>query len=165
MAHPSRAILASFFSRVAVSPEGCWLWTGPVNGKGYAAFRGNGAHRFACAWFVGPIAPGLEVDHLCRVRHCVNPAHLEAVTGQENRLRGTGYPYRFGTCGRGHNLARVGLSKNSSRGEVFCRECRRISQARYVVRTEGTLGPVLSGALLREAFRLSRQSRSPEVAA
>lgn len=162
---PSRTHLAAFFSRVTVGPAGCWLWTGCVNGKGYAAFGGNGAHRFAHAWFVGPIAPGLEVDHLCRVRRCVNPAHLEAVTGLENRLRGTCYPYRLGRCKRGHNLADVGLAKNSTNGEVFCRECRRITQARYVVRTEGTLGPILSGALLREAMRLSHQSRSPKAAA
>jgi hypothetical protein len=162
---PTTATLASFFGRVAVDRNGCWLWTGCKNGKGYGGFRSNGAHRFSYAWFVGPIADGLEVDHLCRVRHCVNPAHLEAVTGMVNRLRGTGYPYRFGRCRRGHDLSRVGLARNASDGEVFCRECRRIAQARYWLRKGMTLGPILAGALMRESLRLARHSRSPQAVA
>lgn len=161
--HPSTAELARFFSRVSVSVDGCWLWTGCVNGKGYAAFRSNGAHRFAYEWFVAAIPTGFEVDHLCRVRRCVNPAHLEAVTGMENRLRGTGYPYRFGTCRRGHDLARVGLSRNSRDGEVLCRECRRITQARYCVRNRMPLGQVLAAALINELLRIHRLS--PEAIA
>jgi hypothetical protein len=162
--HATTAQLARFFSRVSIAADGCWLWTGCVNGKGYAAFDSNGAHRYAYQWFVGPIPEKFEIDHLCRVRRCVNPAHLEAVSGLVNRLRGTGYPYRFGACRRGHDLAVVGLSRNARDGEVFCRECRRISQARYRVRRSKPLGSVLRRALLDESLRLSRESRRKAVA-
>lgn len=160
----SRVELARFFSRVEITPT-CWLWRGAVNYKGYGVYRSTSAHRFAFSWFVAPIPSGYQVDHLCRVRDCVNPAHLEAVTGMENRLRGTGYPYRFGSCKRGHDLAAVGLAPNASNGEVICRECRRIAQARYASKRGLPLGEVLAGALMREQLRLNRHSRSPKVAA
>lgn len=70
----------------------CWEWLGYKTKGGYGKFRVEGkspyAHRFAYEHFVGTIPDGLELDHLCRVRHCVNPEHLEAVTHRENMLRG-----------------------------------------------------------------------------
>lgn len=70
---------------------GCWLWNGSLTYDGYGLFRANnratGAHRFAYEYFVGPIPAGLHIDHLCRVRNCVNPDHLEPVTPQENDRR------------------------------------------------------------------------------
>lgn len=78
----------TYFSRA----DGCWLWTGRLDQDGYGHFRQDyrrtGAHRFAYEYFVGPIPRGLVVDHLCRVRHCVRPDHLEPVTTQENFIRG-----------------------------------------------------------------------------
>lgn len=70
------------------SPGGCWLWTGANNGR-YPVFQKGGryAHRWSYEHHVGPIPEGYEVDHLCRVTLCVNPAHLEAVTPQENKRR------------------------------------------------------------------------------
>src|SRR3954469_2333783 len=72
--------------------EGCWLWVGCVLSSGYGQFwdgeRKVGAHRWSYEHFVGPIPYGLELDHLCRVRNCVNPAHLEPVTRAENHRRG-----------------------------------------------------------------------------
>ncbi len=75
----------------------CWLWKGGMTrGYGvYAVWRGNRyrntrAHRVAYELTIGFIPVGLEIDHLCRVRNCVNPAHLEAVTHRENILRGIG---------------------------------------------------------------------------
>jgi len=69
----------------------CWLWIGATNQKGYGTFWSGdvrtGAHRWSYEYHVGPIPVGLEIDHLCRVRHCVNPAHLEAVTHAENLRR------------------------------------------------------------------------------
>lgn len=69
----------------------CWLWTGSVTLQGYGIFGLPGAseaHRASYLLFKGPIPEGLEVDHLCFVRPCVNPAHLEAVTHEENIRRG-----------------------------------------------------------------------------
>ena len=77
-----------------VVPEvwtGCWLWDGYVCKYGYGRFGRRGcsalAHRAAYELFRAPILGDLEVDHLCRIRWCVNPAHLELVTREEHILR------------------------------------------------------------------------------
>lgn len=81
-----------FMDLVKVSEKtGCWLWQGRIH-HGYAWFRARGeamlhAHRFSYEHFKGPIPDGLEIDHLCRARACVNPDHLEAVTHRENLIR------------------------------------------------------------------------------
>jgi hypothetical protein len=74
--------------------DGCWIWVGSVQKSGqYAVYWHNGklqyAHRVSYESLVGPIPDGLQIDHLCRVRFCVNPAHLEPVTQQVNMARGT----------------------------------------------------------------------------
>lgn len=73
--------------------ESCWLWEGPTIHDGYGKFEiGRNkhwrAHRFTYSVLVGPIPTGLALDHLCRVRNCVNPDHLEPVTNAENIRRG-----------------------------------------------------------------------------
>lgn len=70
----------------------CWLWTASVKPHGYGQFaitedQIRGAHQFSYTTVVGPVPDGLQLDHLCRVRHCVRPAHLEPVTGAENVRR------------------------------------------------------------------------------
>lgn len=65
----------------------CWLWLGAKNKKGYGWLNGGLAHRFMYVLFKGPIPAGLELDHVCSVRHCVAPYHLEAVTRGENMRR------------------------------------------------------------------------------
>jgi hypothetical protein len=73
--------------------ESCWLWLAAVT-DGYGMFwldrRYQKAHRVAYEMLVGPIPEGLQLDHLCRVRNCVNPAHLEPVTALVNQQRGVG---------------------------------------------------------------------------
>ena len=86
----------SFWARVSPEPNsGCWLWTGSWNSAGYGRVKLAGrdnlrAHRITYTTLVGPVPPGLELDHLCRVRCCCNPAHLEPVTHRENLIRGIG---------------------------------------------------------------------------
>lgn len=72
-------------------PDGCWLWGASINADGYGIFRYDGAmrgaHRVAYLLLAGPVPDGHEIDHLCSVRHCVNPAHMEPVTHEENVRR------------------------------------------------------------------------------
>ena len=82
--------LARFMRKVVVDPSGCWLWTASTNGK-YGTF-GFGhhtvyAHRVSYQHYVGPMPEGYTIDHLCKVKLCVNPEHLEAVTYHENLRR------------------------------------------------------------------------------
>lgn len=79
-----------FWPKVDRSGE-CWVWTACLNSRGYGVISIEGrrqlAHRVSFTWAKGPIADGLQVDHLCNVRRCVNPDHLEAVTAHVNVQR------------------------------------------------------------------------------
>ena len=87
-----------FWAKINKNAEGgCWEWTKALHSRGYGQMitgskttkRHNVyAHRFAYETLVGPIPDGLVLDHLCRNPKCVNPAHLEPVTRQENIRRG-----------------------------------------------------------------------------
>lgn len=111
-----RSVEERFWSKVDKSGE-CWLWTAGKTGGGYGHFHpaADGpvrAHRLAYEMVIGPIPEGMQLDHLCRVRHCVNPAHLEPVTNRENALRGMApsiIARRTGKCSNGHQ--RNDLSK------------------------------------------------------
>lgn len=79
-----------FWDKVVEEGE-CWVWTGHRSYDGYGRFGVGGiprnAHRVSYRWLAGPIPPGLVLDHLCRVRACVRPDHLEAVTIATNARR------------------------------------------------------------------------------
>ena len=122
-----------------VSPEpntGCWLWEGALSGNGYGSFydgeRMVSAHSFAYVNSKGPVPEGLELDHLCRIRCCVNPEHLEPVTRRENTLRGVaGHHMRGKThCSRGHALDEANTYRRSN-GNRSCRTCERLKRRRY----------------------------------
>jgi len=120
-----------FFDRISPEPNsGCWLWTGATNLNGYGCFSPSQkrnssvyAHRFSYEMHVGPIAEGMVIDHLCRVRCCVNPAHMEIVTRGENVRRGIAPAHvarRAGTCERGHPLAKDNVI---GRQKPRCKTC------------------------------------------
>lgn len=111
--------------------SGCWLWTAAKTPDGYAHFlvkgrKGATAHRFAYELLVGPIPEGKQLDHLCRVRHCVNPAHLEPVTQTENIRRGA--PATKTHCKRGHDLTDPANLKPNGRGARQCRACSNLAR-------------------------------------
>jgi hypothetical protein len=114
----------------------CWLWTGPGNGAGYGIIsRGRAsegkvaAHRAVYELLLAPIPEGLTLDHLCRNRICVNPAHMEPVTMRVNLLRGEGPSARAARathCPQGHEYSPDNTYR-SKRG----RECKKCKVERY----------------------------------
>lgn len=121
-----------FMNLVIPIPEsGCWIWAGAINWKGYGRFWLSGklksAHRISYEWFIGEIPKGLQIDHLCRVRCCVNPNHLEPVTPQINSSRGNVGAYWANKthCPHGHLYSKDNTYRNN--GKRFCRTCRKIS--------------------------------------
>lgn len=91
-----RGTVEGFMSRVTVDPSGCWLWSGGLNSGGYGSYyltefkRAIGAHRAAYFLFRGGLQDSLEVDHICHVRHCVNPDHLRLTTSGQNNENSVG---------------------------------------------------------------------------
>jgi len=81
-------------TNIEIDSNGCWIWLKCKNNGGYGRIQVNGkpwlTHRVSYELYVGSIPQGLTIDHLCRVRHCCNPAHLEPVTSAENTRRGDG---------------------------------------------------------------------------
>lgn len=140
---------ARFWPRVVAGPNCCWIWTGATTVKGYGQIsienRNRRTHRVAYEHFVGPIADGLTIDHLCRNVACCNPDHLEAVTVRENTMRGEGLTARHArkeSCDAGHSLTDPANTYIRVRnGRLPSRECRackieRVNARRAALRGE-----------------------------
>lgn len=119
-----------FWNKVDVGhPLGCWVWTAwKDDGYGRIDVDGRGvmAHRWSYQALVGPIPEGMQLDHLCRVRSCVNPDHLELVTSAENTRRGfsVSRANRAKThCPSGHVYDEVNTYIDR-RGKRYCRKCQ-----------------------------------------
>ena len=120
-----------------ITESGCWIWLGSLNADGYGKFWANGkdwlAHRFSFEHFRGQIPNNVQLDHLCRMRCCVNPWHEELVTSHENTLRGnslTAINSRKTACVRGHIFSTSNTYvRKTGRG---CCECKRITQQKYL---------------------------------
>ena len=124
----TRPPLDRFVEKFRQDPAtGCWIWTAYVDPVvGYGTFlmpRGTTrAHRAAYELFIGAIPAGLTIDHLCRNKVCVNPAHLEAVTQRVNTNRGPGG--RQFACVNGHLM--TGDNTGGRRdGQRYCKTCHR----------------------------------------
>lgn len=129
---PTPADVARFFRYVtrecpapAHAPElgSCWIWTGSLKTKaGYGQFAWGGhnrsAHAFGWEHVNGPVPPGLQLDHLCRVTACVRASHMEVVTHKENMRR-----RRLTICRRGHDYAEHGFYRRTD-GRPVCRRCK-----------------------------------------
>lgn len=134
-------VRARIASSVAIERDGCWNWQKAIRNDGYGRALGEMAHRLSYLAHVGPIGKGLDLDHLCRNRSCVNPAHLEPVTRKENLRRGVGIQLQKeraaarSKCSSGHDLTIDNLYIRPSDGARLCRECRRIQDIKDRSRT------------------------------
>lgn len=114
--------------RSKTAPSDCIVWTGALNSRGYGCYAVDGvshlAHRLAYIDAHGPIPDGLQIDHLCCNKRCVNPEHLEPVTNRENVRRARAL--RVGTfCANGHLIEAADDIYRNPRGRQECRACRR----------------------------------------
>jgi hypothetical protein len=120
-----------FMEKTHMDPEtGCLEWTAHRNRKGYGKFQAQrtvsvSAHRYIYEMLVGPIPKGLQIDHLCRNRACVNISHMEVVTLRENVRRGTSGQFQRNKtqCPQGHPYEGENLYVDA-RGARHCRTCR-----------------------------------------
>lgn len=127
-------------SKITVNAAGCWLWTGAKQSRGYGCGAGKDgawlAHRRTYEILTGPIPDGLTLDHLCLVKHCVNPAHLEPVTAAENIRRaadlvelGDHFP-----CGHPRSTQNTVVKRYANptrRPNRSCRECGNAATRRW----------------------------------
>lgn len=132
--YPKRGSLAQRFWQNVIPwqlvAKGCWTWQGGTMPSGYGRMNYKRthvlAHRVAYELIVGPVPVGLQLDHLCRHRNCVNPAHLEPVTQSVNLRRGDMFHRRKTHCIKGHPYSGENLvivNRGTTTEERRCRKC------------------------------------------
>jgi hypothetical protein len=141
MGPPRTPLAERFWARVEIT-ESCWLWRGVISKNGYGNISKGGycgppllAHRVAYEFLTGPIPEKRALDHLCRIRHCVNPAHLEPVTNRENILRGEGLAAKNAVathCKRDHPFTPENTRIEIRKGGRRVRCCRRCDYLKVV---------------------------------
>lgn len=145
-AKPQQTTRERFDAKVIVRDTGCWEWSaGHFQATGYAIlcmkcddgkWRPKLAHRIGYEMYVGSIPDDLVIDHLCRNRGCVNPAHLQPVTHQDNVLRGfapSAVSVRANRCHRGHEFTAENTyikHRPNGRTKRDCRTCARLRDAK-----------------------------------
>ena len=132
-----------FWGQVKIYPNSCWIWEGGTS-NGYGSFflgcRKVKAHRYSYEQLVGGIPEGLDIDHLCRIRRCVNPAHMEPVTRSENTRRGLlpeiGRRYQESKthCPKGHPYDEVNTYSRPDRPSRDCKICRKEAIKRWLIK-------------------------------
>lgn len=135
LGHIQKPAPLRFWAKVRFDADGCWRWTAHCI-SGYGAFhlshaqRTIMAHRYAYELLVGPIPDGLQLDHLCRVRSCVNPTHLEPVTVLENVRRGLKVALHT-HCKHGHEMTPENTAERRRVNGALYRICRTCDRARH----------------------------------
>lgn len=133
MTRPYPDLLAEIRRRTTVAESGCHVYAGTDNGYGYKTISHDYVHRHVHRLLIGPIPDGYEVDHLCFVRACVNPAHLEAVTPEENKRRAFA---RKLECVNGHPLPEFTSGQNR-----YCAPCHAARERKRRARIAAGLRP------------------------
>ena len=132
-------IMERFWAKVEVSDSTCWEWTAGKS-RGYGGFWVGEhvvrAHRFLWEQINGVVPEGLELDHLCRNRRCVNPSHLEIVTHLENVKRGMTGQYQVSRthCPQGQPYDKENTYSRPNGTNRECRTCTRQRNREYKAR-------------------------------
>lgn len=177
----NRKLLTRFFSKIKIDPAvafkgvPCWLWTAYITPDGYGKIQMQGscrpAHRMAFGMFVHEIPSGNDADHLCRVRNCVNPVHVQDIPSVAHRVLGHA---RRTHCKQGHPFSPENMFRDT-RGNRVCRTCRKrivdaynhkrpsrskTASARRTRDARGSTGPTDTGCPADSACaRSSRRTR------
>jgi hypothetical protein len=133
----------AFDEKIVKTNEGCWRWNGAKNHDGYAMLKDEIAHRWSYQRYIGPLVQGLEIDHVCGVRDCVNPKHLEQVTHLVNIRRAIAkgsydkcrnylgdFQSRKKHCKRGHPYSGDNL-KIEIYKDIVARRCRTCEDMKF----------------------------------